>query len=113
MEHVHQGLAVVQQGLEKVVVIGVPVGVLHIVVDPDPVDEPQGLLPRRLPGGIVLVKGVVEVVVQEGVHPDGVGPKLLDVSKPPQVGLLVDGIVRGEVARDAHTQVDAPDLKGS
>ena len=112
MKDVHQRLAVVNQSLEEVVVIGVPVGVLHIVVHPDSVDEPQRLLTSRFPLGIVLVKGIVEIVVQDGIDPDGVGPQVLNLLEPPQVRFLVNGTVGSEMSRDAHAQVDPPDLKG-
>ena len=87
-------------------------GVLHIVVHPYPVDKPQWLQALLLPGGIIFIEGVIEIIVQDGIHPDGVGAQFLDPLEPAEVGLLVDGVVGGKVSRDAHAQVDAPDLEG-
>jgi len=65
MNNVDHGAAVFQKGLEKVVVIGVPVGVLRVVVDPYAVDKPQGLLASRFPLCVVFIEGVVEIIMQE------------------------------------------------
>ena len=87
-------------------------GILHIIVDPHAVDQPQRLQALGFPLGVVFVKGVVEIILQNGIHPDGVGAHLLDPFKPAQIGLLVDGIICGPLAGQTHAQVDAPDLKG-
>ena len=76
----------------------VHVGILHVVVDPYAMNEVKRI-------GVVLVELVerlVEVRSQEDVHADGIGAHVLDLLEPPQIRLLVDGVVGGEVAGDAR-----------
>ena len=108
VENVRQDPAVLQEGLENPVVIGVPVGELHVVVDPDAVEQVQGLLPAL----VVVVEGVVERVVVDGVDPDGVGPQVLNLCKPAQIGVVVHRVVGGPVAGNAHAQIHPPYLEG-
>ena len=107
VQNVDQCAPVPDEGLKKVLVIGVAVGVLDIVVDPHAVDEPERFLVRLLARGVVLVEGVVEVVVERNIDAHGVRAHLLHLGKPAQIGLLADGVVRRPLARDAHAEVYA------
>ena len=109
VQNVDQCAPVPDEGLKKVLVIGVAVGVLDIVVHPYAVDEPERFLVRLLARGVVLVEGVVEVVVERNVDAHGVRAHLLHLGKPAQIGLLADGVVRRPLARDAHAEVHALD----
>ena len=111
VQNVDQCAPVPDEGLKKVLVIGVAVGVLDIVVHPYAVDEPERFLVRLLARGVVLVEGVVEVVVERNVDTHGVRAHLLHLGKPAQIGLLADGVVRRPLARDAHAEVHALDGK--
>lgn len=109
VQNVDQCAPVPDEGLKKVLVIGVAVGVLDIVVHPYAVDEPERFLVRLLARGVVLVESVVEVVVERNVDAHGVRAHLLHLGKPAQIGLLADGVVRRPLARDAHAEVHALD----
>ena len=107
VQNVDQCAPVPDEGLKKVLVIGVAVGVLDIVVHPYAVDEPERFLVRLLARGVVLVEGVVEVVVERNVDAHGVRAHLLHLPEPAQVGLPVDGVVRRPLARKADAEVYA------
>ena len=109
VEYVHQRAAVPNEGVQKVLVVGIAVGVLHIVVDPYAVDEPERLLSGGLPRGVVLIKSIIEIVVQGDVYPHRVGAHLLHLAKPAQIGGLVNGVVRGPLGGAAHAQIHALD----
>ena len=109
VQNVDQCAPVPDEGLKKVLVIGVAVGVLDIVVHPYAVDEPERFLVRLLARGVVLVEGVIEVVVERNVDAHGVRAHFLHLGKPAQIGLLADGVVRRPLARDAHAEVHALD----
>ena len=109
VQNVDQCAPVPDEGLKKVLVIGVAVGVLDIVVHPYAMDQPERLLVRLLARGVVLVEGVVEVVVERNIDAHGVRAHLLHLGKPAQIGLPVDGVVRRPLARDAHAEVHALD----
>ena len=107
VQNVDQCAPVPDEGLKKVLIVGVAVGVLDIVVHPYAVDQPERLLAVLLARGVVLVEGVVEVVVERNIDAHGVGAHLLHLPEPAQVGLPVDGVVRRPLARDAHAEVYA------
>ena len=109
VQNVDQRAPVLDKRIEKVLIVGVAVGVLDIVVHPYAVDEPERFLVRLLARGVVLVEGVVEVVVERNVDAHGVRAHLLHLGKPAQIGLLADGVVRRPLARDAHAEVHALD----
>ena len=97
-------------GLELALVVGIEavhVRVPRIVVQPNAVDEVQ----RMRVVVVVFVEGLVERVAQQRVHPDGVGAHVLDLREPPQIGFLVQGVVRREVARLPRAQIDAAYLE--
>lgn len=108
MDHIHHGAAVVKKGVIEVWVISVPMGVLHVVIDPNTVNEPEGMVVIL----VVLVKGVVEGVLLYGINADGVRAHLLHLTKPPQIGLLVDSKVRGPLTGFSRAEIDTLDLKG-
>ena len=112
MQNIHQCAAVLQQGLQKIVVVGVPMRVLDIVVDPNAVEKPQGLLSSCFPGGIIFVERIVEVILQNGIHPDGICAQLLNIPEPSEICLFIDSVVRGPLPRNTHAQIDTADLKG-
>ena len=107
MQNVDQRAPVLDKRIEKVLIVGVAVGVLDIVVHPYAVDEPERFLVRLLARGVVLVEGVVEVVVERNVDAHGVRAHLLHLPEPAQVGLPVDGVVRRPLARKADAEVYA------
>ena len=107
VQNVDQRAPVLDKRIEKVLIVGVAVGILHIVVDPHAVDEPERFLVRLLARGVVLVEGVVEVVVERNVDAHGVRAHLLHLGKPAQIGLLADGVVRRPLARKADAEVYA------
>ena len=107
VQNVDQRAPVLDKRIEKVLIVGVAVGVLDIVVHPYAVDEPERFLVRLLARGVVLVEGVVEVVVERNVDAHGVGAHLLHLPEPAQVGLPVDGVVRRPLARKADAEVYA------
>ena len=99
---IHHRTAILQKGLQEIVVVGIPVGILHIIVDPHAVDQPQRLQALGFPLGVVFVKGVVKIVMKDGVHPDGVGPQVLDHPEPPQIGFFVNSEIGGPLPGNAH-----------
>ena len=96
-----------QEGAQKIAVIGVPVGVLDIVVHPNALNQPERLLPIL----VVLIERLVEIIRLDGIDPHGIGAHLLDVPKPAQIGLFVNGKIGGPLSRLAGAQGHAPDLK--
>ena len=111
MKDVDDSLAVLDDLGQQALVIHIFMGIDRVVVYPHAVDEPQGLLPRRLPGDVVLVKGVVEVVVEDSIHADSIGAQLLDIAKPPQVGGFIDGKVGGPLSGNAYTHIHPANSK--
>ena len=109
VQNVDQRAPVLDKCIEKVLIVGVAVGILHIVVDPHAVDQPERLLAVLLAQRVVLVEGVVEVVVERNIDAHGVRAHLLHLGKPAQIGLLADGVVRRPLARDAHAEVHTLD----
>ena len=107
VDHIHHGPAVVQEGIKKIIVIRIPMGILDVIVDPDAMDEPQRLLPIL----VIFVESLVEIVRLHGVNAQCVGAQLLYLGKPAQVGLLVHGKVRGPLPRLTGTHIDAFDRK--
>ena len=90
MEDIDDCTAVIYKCLPEILIVRIPVGILDIIIDPHTVDE----IERFLSVLIVLVKRIVEVIPQKCIYPDGIGSHLLNLLKPPQIGLLIYGIVR-------------------
>ena len=82
-------------------------GILHIIVDPNAVDQIQRI--RIIL--VVFVKRVIKYILLNGIDPDGIGAHFLDVTEPPQVGFLIDAKFCGPFARHTGAHIDAPDFK--
>ena len=108
VHYIQHGAAILQKGLIKILIVGIPVGILHIVIYPHPVDKIQ----RFRVILVVLIKSVVERLTLDGIDPNGIGPHCLDVPEPPPVGLFVYGKLRCPLARYPGAHIDPPDLKG-
>ena len=107
VQNVDQCAPVPDEGLKKVLIIGVAVGVLDIVVHPYAVDEPERFLAVLLAQRVVFIEGIIKIVMQRNVDAHGVRAHLLHLGKPAQIGLLADGVVRRPLARKANAEVYA------
>ena len=107
VEHIHKRSAILDERVEKVLIVGVAVGILHIVVDPYAVDQPERLLAVLLAQRVIFVEGIIKIVMQRNVNAYGIGAHLLHLPEPAQVGLPVDGVVRRPLARKADAEVYA------
>ena len=107
VQNVDQCAPVLDKRIEKVLIVGVAVGILHIVVDPHAVDQPERLLAVLHAQRVVFIEGIIKIVMQRNVNAYGIGAHLLHLPEPAQVGLPVDGVVRRPLARDAHAEVYA------
>ena len=107
VQNVDQRAPVLDKCIEKVLIVGVAVGILHIVVDPHAVDQPERLLAVLLAQRVVFIEGIIKIVMQRNVNAYGIGAHLLHLPEPAQVGLPVDGVVRRPLARKADAEVYA------
>ena len=107
VQNVDQRAPVLDKRIEKVLIVGVAVGILHIVVDPHAVDQPERLLAVLLAQRVVFIEGIIKIVMQRNVNAYGIGAHLLHLPEPAQVGLPVDGVVRRPLARKADAEVYA------
>ena len=105
--HIEHHAAFFEKVLAECGVIGVAHGTLHLVVDPYPLQQPQGI-------GVVFVEFVqraIKHVLPDGIDADGVGAHLFDLAEPAKIGIAVDGVaseakicgIRQNRKRDDHT----------
>ena len=107
MDNVHHGAAIPKKRVQQFLIIGIPVGIENVVVNPNPVDQIQRLL--TLP--VILIKRVIEIVLQNRINPDCVGSHILDLAKPPKIHFLIYGVIRCPLSRHPHPHIHASHLK--
>ena len=84
---------------------------MRIVVHPHAVYEPQRLHALFFTLSVILVKGVIEVVVKNGVNSQGVCAHLLNKLKPAHICFLIYRVVGSPFSRQAHAHIHAPNFK--
>ena len=107
VDDVHHHQCVIDEFLAELVVKGIHVGVLDVIIDPHALQK----IERLFAALVILIKGVIEIIGENGIDTNGVGAHFLYLGEPAQVGLLVNGVVGGPMPRQAGAHVDAPNRK--
>ena len=107
MNDIHNIFALSKKRFVKLLVKGTVAGIDQIVVYPHTMDQIQWV--RVV--DVVLIKRLIKGRMRDGIGPDGIRPKLLDLLEPTQIFLLSNGIIRGKMSRLAKAKIHTPEIK--
>ena len=82
-------------------------GIDQIVVYPGAMDQIQ----RVRVVDVVLIERLIKGRRRDGIDPDGIRSKLLDLPEPAQIFLLRNGTIRGKISGLAKFEIHALDVK--
>ena len=82
-------------------------GILYIIVNPEPVYQIQGILVIF----VIFIKSFIKSVIQNSIHTNRISSHILNHRKPAQIGLFIDGVIRSKMSRNASPHIHASYFK--